>query len=125
MKKIFYSIIGLFAYWISCFFTVPAALADSAPPITTAFGSIPFPTDPAGFVGRIFGIILSLSGAVALIIIVFSGFRLSFSQGNQEKVQEAREMLTAAVIGLLFIIFSTTLLEVIGVDILGLTNIFH
>lgn len=125
MRKIIYSIIGIIAYLIINLFTAPTASADNAPSITTAFGTIPFPTDPAGFVGRIFAIILSLSGAVALLIITFSGFRLSFSQGNQEKVQEAREMLTAAVIGLLFIIFSTTLLEVIGVDILGLKNIFH
>lgn len=82
----------------------------------TAIGEIS--TDPAGFVKSIFGIILSLSGGVALLLIIFSGYKLMLSQGNPEKAQEAKETLTAAIVGLLFIIFSLVILQVIGVDIL-------
>jgi hypothetical protein len=42
------------------------------------------------------------------------------SQGNPEKVQAAREQLTSAIVGLLFIIFSLAILTIIGVDILKL-----
>ena len=40
------------------------------------------------------------------------------SQGNPEQVKGAREQLTAAIIGLLFIIFSLVILQVIGFNIL-------
>jgi hypothetical protein len=40
------------------------------------------------------------------------------SQGNPEQVKGAREQLTAAIIGLLFIIFSLVILQIIGVNIL-------
>ena len=40
------------------------------------------------------------------------------SQGNPEAVKAATEQLTSAIIGLLFIILSFVILEIIGVDIL-------
>lgn len=89
---------------------------DKCLAVDTAIGKIN--TDPVSFVKSIFGIILSLSGGVALLLIIFSGYKLMFSQGNPEKAQEAKETLTAAIVGLLFIIFSLVILQVIGVDIL-------
>lgn len=82
----------------------------------TAIG--PINTDPAGFVKSIFGIILGLAGGIALLLIIFSGYRLMTSQGNPEKVQGAKETLTSAIVGLLFIIFSLIILQIIGVEIL-------
>jgi len=87
----------------------------------TAFGDIN--TNPAGFVKSIFGILLSLAGGVALVLIIISGYRLMTSQGNPEKVQQAREQLTSAIVGLLFIIFSVTILQIIGVDILHIPGL--
>lgn len=87
----------------------------------TAVGDIS--TDPAGFVRDIFGRVLSLAGGVAIILIIFSGYRLMASGGNPEKLQHAREQLTSAIIGLLFIIFSLSLLQIIGVDILRIPGL--
>ena len=87
----------------------------------TAVGSIS--TNPSDFVKSIFGILLSLAGGIAIILIMISGYRLMFSQGNPEKVQAAREQLTSAIVGLLFIIFSITILQVVGVDILKIPGI--
>lgn len=89
----------------------------------TALGKI-F-TDPANFVKTFFGILLSLAGGIAIILIIISGYRLMSSGGNPEKVQASREQLTSAIVGLLFIIFSLSILQIIGVDILhipGLTK---
>lgn len=82
----------------------------------TALG--PISTNPTGFVKSVFGILLSLAGGIALLLIMVSGYRIMASQGNPEKVKEAQESLTSAIVGLLFIIFSLTILQVIGVDIL-------
>lgn len=84
--------------------------------IDTAIG--PIELNPVGFISRIFSIILSLAGAGALFLIIFSGYRLLVSRGNKEIIQGARETLTAAVVGLIFIVLSLVILSVIAGDIL-------
>lgn len=78
----------------------------------------PIKTDPAGFVGDILTIALGIAGGIAFILMVFGAFRLITSTGNPEGVQEGWSIITSAIVGLLFIIFSVFLLRVIGVDIL-------
>ena len=78
------------------------------------------PTDAGSLVKALMGVVLSLAGAVAIILIMISGYRMMISQGDPENIKTAREQLTAAIIGLLFIIFSLVILQVIGVNILGL-----
>jgi hypothetical protein len=78
----------------------------------------PIDTDAAGFVKGVFSIVLGLSGGIALILIIISGYKYMASQGNPEAVKSATEQLTSAIVGLLFIIFSFVILQIIGVDIL-------
>lgn len=87
----------------------------------TALG--PISTKPEGFIKDIFVVLLSLAGGVALLLIISSGYRLMASQGNPEAIQKAREQLTSAIIGLLFIIFSLSILQIIGVDILQIPGL--
>jgi len=88
----------------------------NCPTINTAIG--PIDTDPAGFIKSVFGLLLGVAGGIAVVLIIISGYRLMASQGNPEQVQGAREMLTSAIVGLLFIIFSFVILQIIGVSIL-------
>lgn len=102
--------------------TVPNEI-DVCTKTFTAIGDIA--TDPSGFVTRIFGFLLSISGGIAVLMIIYSGYNFMTSQGNPETVKEARERLTSAIVGLLFIIFSLVILQIIGVNILhipGFTN---
>jgi len=89
--------------------------------INTALGLIPI--KPAGLVSRLFSLLLGLSGGIALILIMISGYSLMTSGANAEAVQGAKETLTSAIVGLLFIIFSLVILEVIGVDILKIPGL--
>jgi len=82
----------------------------------TAIGDIK--TDASSFVSAMFELVLSISGGIALLLIIISGYRLMFSEGNPEKVKAARDQLISALVGLLFIIFSITILQIIGVNIL-------
>ena len=82
----------------------------------TALGNLP--TDLSGLLTRVFSIALAIAGVVALGLIIASGYRLMISQGNPEQVKGAREQLTAAIVGLLFIIFSLVILQIIGAKIL-------
>lgn len=75
-------------------------------------------TNAEGFIRGIFQIILGISGGIALVLIIISGYRIMTSRANPEKIQQGKEQLTSAIIGLLFIIFSIVILQVIGVDIL-------
>jgi hypothetical protein len=88
------------------------------PSIGSALGAIS--TSPQGLVKSIFAILLSITGMVAVILIIIAGFKLMTSQGNPEKIKDAREQLTAAIIGLMFIIFSFVFIQTIGVSILQL-----
>lgn len=84
----------------------------------TAFGNISI--DTASLVKKFFGIVLSISGGIAVLLIILAGYRMVASQGNPEKIKEAQEHLTAAIIGLLFVIFSFAILKFIGIDVLGI-----
>ncbi len=84
--------------------------------IRTAIGYVD--TQANEFVRWVLGFVLGISGGIVLIIIIVSGYRLMTSQGDPEKVKNARDQLTAAIVGLLFIIFSLVILQLITRDIL-------
>lgn len=86
------------------------------PFINTAIG--PISITPQGFIGSIFTLVLMLATLGATIIIVYSGYMFMISRGDKEKLAGARETITAAIVGLLFIVLSIVILEIIGVDIL-------
>jgi len=86
--------------------------------IKTALG--PVPTDPNIVVRWILGFILGISGGILLIILIINGFKLMVSQGDPEKIQDARNAIISAIAGLLLIIFSLMLIRLITVDVLGL-----
>jgi hypothetical protein len=96
----------------------PCKVKDQSPctQIVTAIGDVS--TDPCKFISQLFGILLSFSGGIALLLIMQAGYRYMTSQGKPEAVQQAREQLIAAIVGLIFMIFSFVILQTIGVDIL-------
>jgi hypothetical protein len=84
--------------------------------IWTAVGCIPQTTE--GIISTIMEIGIIIAGAIVLIMILVGAFMLSTSQGDPKKTQEAKELITSAIIGLLFIIFSVTILQFIGVSVI-------
>lgn len=96
-------------------------LADTDPEggIQTALGCIPT-KDPTKFVGWLLKIAIGLGGGIAFLLIVFGAFQVITSSGNPESVKKGTEMITAAISGLIFIIFSLFLLKLIGVNILNI-----
>lgn len=84
--------------------------------VNTSFGN--FSTDPGGFILRVFGILISVSGGIALILIMRAGYKIMTSRGNPEGIKEGREQIVAAIVGLMFLIFSFVFLQVIASDLL-------
>ena len=89
---------------------------DGEAGVWTAIGCIN--RQPEAIVGKLIRLGLSMGGGIALLMILSAGFMLTVSQGNPQKAGQAKEMMTAAVTGLLFIIFSVTILQFIGFSIL-------
>jgi hypothetical protein len=81
----------------------------------TALGCVPNDTLP--FVGWVLGNSIKIGGGIAFLLMVFAGFQITISAGNPEKLKSGQEMLTAAIQGLLFLIFSAFLLRLIGYQI--------
>lgn len=75
-------------------------------------------TSPQGTIKFFLSLILGVSGGIAVLLIMFAGYQLMLSRANAEKIQEGKDRLASAIIGLLFIIFSLAILQIIGVDIL-------
>lgn len=89
---------------------------DQQKGIWTALGCIP--REPEQIVKRLLLLGLGMGGGAALIMILVAGFQITISQGSPEKFNKAKEMLVGAITGLLFIIFSVTILQFIGYSIL-------
>lgn len=85
--------------------------------INTAVGCIPT-SNPQAFVSWFLAWGIGLSGGLAFLFIALGGIRIMTSGGNPQSLQEGKEMLTAAVSGLIMIIFSVLILKLIGVEIL-------
>ena len=86
--------------------------------IQTALGCIPTSTAP--FVNYVLKRAVSIGGGIAFILMLVGAFVLITSAGNPESVKKGKDIITSAIVGLLFIIFAIFLLKFIGVDILKL-----
>lgn len=91
---------------------------DNSYTCLTAIG--PIRTSPSDFIKNVLQLIFGLAGGILVIFLIINGYRLITSQGDPEKVKEARESITSAIAGLLMIIFSLALLQLVTVEILGL-----
>ncbi len=79
-------------------------------------------TRPNCIADILFVIILSFSGGVGVLLIMYAGYLFITSRDRKEQVQKGREIIVAVIVGLLFIIFSIVVMTTITVDILGLPN---
>lgn len=88
------------------------------PGVWTAVGCIP--TSPQGIVQSILRIGLGMAGGVVVLSVLAGAFMLATSSGNPKQVEEAQQLISSAIIGLLFVVFSIIILQFIGVSILHL-----
>lgn len=85
--------------------------------INTPIGCIPI-----GDTNDLFGFFLKwgigIAGGVALLLIIIATIQIITSTGDPKRLQGGKELLTAAIAGILLLIFSVFLLRLIGVTIL-------
>lgn len=90
--------------------------------IQTALGCVPI-SDSNTLVAWFLRWAVGIAGGVAFLFILLAGFQIMTASGNPERLQHGRELLTAAISGLILIIFSVFLLNLIGVEILNLPGL--
>lgn len=91
---------------------------NGQPGINTALGCIP--TEPIQLIQGLLKFSIGIGGAIALLLMIYGAFQMITSVGNPDNVKKGADQFTNAVIGLLFIIFSVMLLQIIGADILSI-----
>ncbi len=89
---------------------------DNLEGIWTAIGCIK--KDPQVIIKKLITVGLGVGGGFTLITFLIAGFIFSTSQGSPERVKNAKEMMTSSIIGLLFVLFSVSLLQFVGWSIL-------
>ena len=60
--------------------------------------------DPRSIAANIINIILGFLGILAVVLILFGGFKWMTAAGNEDKVAEAKKLLVAGVVGLIIIL---------------------
>lgn len=90
--------------------------------VDTAIGCIPVGGEQGtrNFVDFLLGWGVGIAGGIAFILIVIAGLMMITSGGDPKRMQAGKELLTAAVSGLLFLIFGAFILRFVGVDILNI-----
>jgi len=57
---------------------------------------------------------------VGIFFIILSGYKLMTSEGDPQRTREAQEQLTSAIIGIIFILLSTTIIRIIMKEVIGI-----
>lgn len=89
--------------------------------LSTAIGCVPIKLD--NFINGLLRWTAGVAGGIAFLLMIFGSLQMVTSQGNPEQLKKGREQFVAAISGLLFIIFSITLLQIIGADILAIPGL--
>jgi len=92
--------------------------------VNTAIGCISTKADASGgFFGSIMKVVVGLGGGLALVLMLYGVFIVTTSAGIPDKLKEGSEIITSAIAGLIFILLSVVLLNLIGINILGLPGL--
>lgn len=98
--------------------TSGGGISCGADGIATAIGCIH--TQPTALVKDLLKFLIGIAGGIAFLLMVLGAFEMITSAGNPESLQAGKDRFTQAIIGLLFVVFSVLLLQLIGLDILGI-----
>jgi len=64
-----------------------------------------------------------IAGGVALLLIVYAGIQISTSAGDPQKIAAGKELLVAAIGGLILLVMSVFALRFLGVNILDIPGL--
>jgi hypothetical protein len=71
-------------------------------------------TDLPTSIGQVVGAVLAFIGVIFLILMIYAGFTWMMARGNQQDVQKAKDMIEAAIIGLIIVMAAYAITAYIG-----------
>lgn len=86
--------------------------------LATALGCIPYTRE--AFVSALLSFIVGISGAIALVVMLMATIQIMTASADAKKLEAGRDLFFSAVAGLLFLIFSVSLLRLVAGDIIKL-----
>lgn len=89
--------------------------------IATAIGCVSL--KPSDFAGDILRFSVGIGGGIALLLLLYGFTLLAMSAGSPDKVNAAKEIITSAIGGLIFVTMATVLMSFIGINILHLPGL--
>ncbi len=64
--------------------------------------------------------VIPISGVCVFVLLAFATYKLMMSKGDPDKLREAKDQITNAIIGFLFILLSSSILLLLA-DVLGIS----
>lgn len=89
--------------------------------VWTGLGCLSF--SPSGFIRQFLQIAIGLGGGIAFLLLIYGAFLMTTSAGDPKAADNAKQIITGAITGLLVIIFSVVILNIIGVQILQIPGL--
>ncbi|KKS78244.1 MAG: hypothetical protein UV74_C0001G0091 [Candidatus Woesebacteria bacterium GW2011_GWB1_43_14] len=86
--------------------------------INTAIGCIPLSAE--GMAGYFLARGIAIAGGIAFLLSVYGGYVIMTSQGDPGRMESGKSLLTAAISGLLLLIFSVFIIRLLGFQILNI-----
>lgn len=123
-KAVFFAAIFLQLAFLAGGFLIPfSAKADSYGLDTAAGGTgLIQKATPQQITGTVIGSVLSLLGVIFFLLIFYGGIRWMLAQGNEAEVDKAKEILVAAVVGLIIVLSAYAITTFIGNQLTSATN---
>ena len=87
--------------------------------LPTAIGCIDY-TSTTGLTKSLLTFAIGIGGGIAFLLMIIGSFMVMTSSGNPERQQAGKEMISSAIMGLLLILMSVFILQLIGVKILAI-----
>lgn len=78
--------------------------------------------DPRDIVAKVIQVILGFLGIIAVIIILLGGFKWMTAGGNEDKVGEAKKLITAGIIGLVIILAAYAIANFVLTQLMAATS---
>ena len=92
-----------------------AACNSSGNGVTLCEGNV----DVADIIVKVTKWVLGITGAVAVLLIIWGGFQYITAAGNEKRVESAKQTLTYAVIGLIVILLAQVIVTLVGNTLQG------
>ena len=122
----------LIAFAIIAFLALPVfafpALAQSQnelfgiDPVHNGLGNGLAEGDPREIIGRIINFALGFLGVIAVALILYGGFKWMTAGGNEDKVGEAKKLITAGIIGLVIIVAAFAIASFVLTNLIAATT---